>query len=366
MEIIAFYLPQYHPTEDNNKWWGTGFTEWTNVAKAQKLYPGHYQPHIPADLGFYDLRLAEVREQQSQMAKEAGVTGFCYYHYWFGNGKLELQLPFEEIISSGKPNFPICLCWANESWGKKMWDKDGSIIKKEVLIEQEYLGEEDNILHFNYLLKAFKDPRYMKIHDKLLFVIYKPLDFKNLRQFMSQWQGLALKHNLPGFYFVGYTCHIEKEYELLKNMGIDAVIACNILKPLSTSNNALYTKAKRFIKKRILGYPTVINYGKAINYFDSSYDQYSDVYPTLIPNWDHTPRSGSGGYLFENSTPCFFKKHAIQLIKNIHHKDLADQILFLKSWNEWGEGNYMEPDLKFGKGYVQALREAINETDVDM
>ena len=134
--VIAFYLPQYHPTPHNDEWWGKGFTEWTNVARAKKLFPGHYQPKIPADLGFYDLRLPEVREQQAQLAGEAGVDGFCYYEYWFGNGHEELERPFKEVVESGRPDFPFCLCWANESWKKKSWSKDGAIFDSKLLAEQ--------------------------------------------------------------------------------------------------------------------------------------------------------------------------------------------------------------------------------------
>lgn len=164
VKIIAYYLPQFHPCKQNNEWWGKGFTEWTNVAKAKPLFKGHYQPKIPSDLGFYDLRLPEVREEQVQLAREAGVYGFCYWHYWFGNGKRLLERPFEEVLESGKPDFPFCLGWANHSWYAKLWDKDTR--KDKLLIEQKYLGKEDYVAHFMYALKAFKDKRYIKDGDK--------------------------------------------------------------------------------------------------------------------------------------------------------------------------------------------------------
>ena len=146
-KILALYLPQFHPFPENDEWWGKGFTEWTNVGKAKKLYPGHYQPKVPSEFGYYDLRLPEVREAQVELAKEAGVTGFCYYHYWFEAGFEELERPFNEVVESGKPDFPFCLCWANESWYSKFWNKDGTAQKK-LLAEQKYLGHDDEEKHF--------------------------------------------------------------------------------------------------------------------------------------------------------------------------------------------------------------------------
>ena len=174
MKVIAFYLPQYHPTPHNNEWWGEGFTEWTNVAKAPKLFWGHYQPKVPADLGFYDLRIPEVREKQAELAKYAGVDGFCYYHYWFGNGRVELETPFNEVLKTGKPDFPFCLCWANETWSRKFWNKDGNVAQSTTLAEQTYPGMDDIISHFMNVLPAFKDPRYIKQDGMPVFMIYRP------------------------------------------------------------------------------------------------------------------------------------------------------------------------------------------------
>lgn len=168
--VIAFYLPQFHPTPDNDKWWGKGFTEWTNVGKAKPLFRGHYQPKVPADLGYYDLRLSQSRIEQADLAREAGIEGFCYYHYWFGAGKQELELPFNEVLRLKEPNFPFCLCWANESWHSKFWDNTGRSFSKKTLIEQQYLGHDDNIAHFERLLPAFKDGRYITVDGKILFL----------------------------------------------------------------------------------------------------------------------------------------------------------------------------------------------------
>lgn len=356
-KVIAFYLPQYHPTPNNDEWWGKGFTEWTNVAKAKKLYPGHYQPKVPADLGFYDLRLHDVREQQAQLAREAGVDGFCYYHYWFSEGHEELDLPFKQVVAQKKPDFPFCLCWANESWYSKFWNKDGSAQKK-LLAEQRYLGKKDNEAHFYSLLEAFKDPRYIKVEGKLLFMIYQPLQFERFTEFKNQWNELARKNCIPEFYFVGYTMY-SNWIDDIEKAGFDAVNHCRRL-----DYYFQHDKTLRFVSKFInfiklfIHIPFIVPYSKAIKKAIRPEDYKENVFPTMMPNWDHTPRSIDGGTVLHNSTPKLFKKHAIDILRTVKGKNDEHKIVFLKSWNEWGEGNYMEPDLKFGKGYIKALKEA--------
>lgn len=358
--VIAFYLPQFHPTPNNDKWWGKGFTEWTNVAKAKKLYPGHYQPKVPADLGFYDLRNSETREQQAELAKEAGVYGFCYYHYWFSEGHEELDAPFKSVVSSGNPNFPFCLCWANESWYSKFWNNDGSSEKK-LLAEQKYLGVTDNEAHFYSLLSAFKDQRYIKVDGKLLFMIYQPFGFKCFEQFKNQWNKLALQNGLPEFFFVAQVLHVN-DIEKAKEIGFDGVNHCHRLDNYFRETKGTQWVAKAInLAKRILKIPFVIPYKTAIKKSVFNTDFQEDVFPTMMPNWDHTPRSGVGGTVLHNSTPELFKKHAYRILETTKFKRPERKIVFLKSWNEWGEGNYMEPDLKYGKGFIRALRDALNE-----
>lgn len=358
-KIIALYLPQYHPTPDNDKWWGKGFTEWTNVAKAKKLYPGHYQPKIPTELGFYDLRMPEIREKQVELAKAAGIYGFCYYHYWFGNGKKELELPFEEVVKSGRPEFPFCLCWANETWHQKFWNKDGAVGGKKVLVEQTYPGQEDDINHFNYLLTAFKDSRYIKIDGKLVFLIYRPLENNRFIEFMNCWKDLAEKNNLPGFFFIAFSFDIEKEYSKLKEAGYDAVFSCSA-KRTSVKN---LSWIKNMILRYLFSIPARFDFRKLYPHLIGKLEEQDDVFPLLIPNWDHTPRSGRNGYLFTHTDPEIFKKHVKYVFEKIRNKPQDRQICFLKSWNEWGEGNYMEPDIKYGRGYIEALSEAIKSDE---
>lgn len=358
--IIALYLPQYHPTEDNNEWWGEGFTEWTNVAKAKKLFPGHYQPKVPADLGFYDLRLPQVRAKQAEMAKECGVSAFCYYHYWFGDGKQELELPFNEVVKCGEPDFPFCLCWANESWSKKFWNKDGSVAAgTKTLIEQKYLGAEDDALHFNSLLQAFKDKRYYRIKGKLVFMIYRPFAFDDVEGFIQRWNTMAENENLPHFFFIAFSSAVEKEYNALKDKGFDAVFSCRFAE--TPFNTTWFSKALRKLVSSVFRVPRMYRYSRLIKHSLGEYEKKNDVYPMIIPNWDHTPRSGVNGYLHVGTNPDLFEKHVEYVLNHIKEKPEDDKICILKSWNEWGEGNYMEPDLKFGRGYMEALKKAKNK-----
>lgn len=352
-KIIAYYLPQYHPTVNNNKWWGEGFTEWTNVAKAKPLFRNHYQPKIPSDLGFYDLRLPEIRERQSQLAKEAGIFGFCYYHYWFGNAKQELELPFNEVVKLGNPDFPFCLCWANETWSRKFWNKDGNVIGSETLIEQQYLGEQDDILHFNSLLTAFRDKRYIRIDGRLVFVVYRPLAFKEIERFIKLWNKLANENGLNGFYFIAYTLNADEDYSTLKTLGFDAINSCRLNRNIKRS----VVWALRKAISLIFHTPRRISYKKIIPTLVTDFEKKDDVFPTMLPNWDHTPRSGINGDLFTNSNPELFSQHAENVLSHLNFKAENRKYCFLKSWNEWGEGNYMEPDLKFGKKYIEVLGE---------
>lgn len=356
-KVIAFYLPQYHPTPNNDKWWGKGFTEWTNVAKAKKLYPGHYQPKVPADLGFYDLRMSDVRCEQASLAKEAGITGFCYYHYWFSNGNEELDLPFKEVVENKSPDFPFCLCWANESWYSKFWNKDGSSDKK-LLAEQLYLGEHDNELHFKSLLSAFQDDRYIKIDGKNVFLIYQPLAFKDFQKFKDQWNALAKQNNIPEFYFIGQVLHTNQISKVL-DLGFDGVNHCHRLDNYYRDNNKVLTARIFQLIKKVCKIPFIISYKKAISKAVFPEDFQENVFATMMPNWDHTPRSGSGGSVLHNSTPELFEQHAKDILNTAANKSDHHKIVFLKSWNEWGEGNYMEPDLRFGHGYIKALKNTL-------
>lgn len=356
-KIIAFYLPQFHPTPDNDKWWGKGYTEWTNVAKAKPLFKGHYQPHIPADLGFYDLRIPEIREQQAELAREAGIDGFCYWSYWFGDGKEELEMPFNEVLNNGKPDFPFMLCWANESWHSKFWNKDGSV-DKITLIEQQYLGDEDYIKYFYHRLHAFKDSRYIKAENKPVFMIYD-WDIPEIDEFIKKWNELARKEGFDGIYFIA---HLKSDISperisAIFKKGFNAINTVRIWTSEFKNPTSLSSIFKKF-KRKYLGLPHVREYKDCINDLFEKEDEKDTIYPTLVPNWDHSPRSGASGVIFHHATPELFEEHCIHVLKGVSKKP-DPNFVFIRAWNEWGEGNHMEPDLKYGKGYINALHNTI-------
>lgn len=356
---IAFYLPQYHPIPENDEWWGKGFTEWTNTAKAKPMFEGHYQPHLPADLGFYDLRIPEVRKAQADMAKQYGLEGFCYYHYWFG-GKQLLERPFIEVLHSGEPDFGFCLCWANETWSG-VWHGE----PKRVLIEQTYPGAEDYQAHFDYLLPAFQDKRYITVDGKPVFIIYRPLNIPDVNKTLDLWRSMASKAGLKGLHLVGVGK--SKEDWDPKDYGFDASINPKI-PPLRDDWVSWSTPLKKIVhyhhrKKQL---PTIYSYEEVMPTMLRKAPPNVEDYPCVIPNWDNTPRSGSRGLVLHGSTPELFRKHlkeGIELTKNLPEKS---RFLFIKSWNEWAEGNHLEPDIKYGHEYLKVFYEELkssNNTD---
>lgn len=355
--FIAFYLPQFHPIPENDKWWGPGFTEWVNVAQAKPLFRGHEQPHIPADLGFYDLRLPETREKQVELAREAGLSAFCYWHYWFGDGKQLLERPFKEVLESGKPDFPFCLAWGNHTWSKKQWEPKNPE-KDVVLIEQTYPGIEDYKNHFYSLLPAFKDKRYFKVNGKLFFLIYNTDNIEQISLFIKTWRTLAKENGLIDFYFVAEDSDCRKEKQIME-MGFDALSDNNLLN--IHHHLSFVKKVWLHICRNYLHRPTVFKYKDAIKYMVTENARRRNVIPNISPNWDHSPRSAYKGMILTDCNPHYFQEVAEKAIDAVRNKPKDEQIVIVKSWNEWGEGNYMEPDLKYGHGYIEALRSAINK-----
>ena len=367
--VIAFYLPQYHPIPENDEWWGKGFTEWTNVGKAKPLFRGHYQPRVPADLGYYDLRLPIIREQQAEMAREAGVEGFMYWHYWFGNGRTLLSEIFDDVLKSGKPDFPFCLGWANHSWTRRTWNSDAAYHKDMDLLIQEYPGEKDIIAHFNAVLPAFKDRRYITVDGKPLFLIWAPFDMPDIKSFFNIWNSMAKENGLiNGIHFVGIGAGWRDNFPKVFDLGCDAVSPSNYWGAELSIDNFKYVKLFKGLLRKF--FPRVAplkkyRYSDIIKYFYTAFDEREDVYPQIVPNYDRTPRAGRRADIYYGSTPELFKKHVQDAVRIVSKKSDEHKIIFLKSWNEWAEGNYMEPDLKFGHGYLDALREVIVDGEVD-
>jgi hypothetical protein len=367
--LIAFYLPQYHPIPENDQWWGKGFTEWTNVAKATPMFWGHYQPRVPADLGFYDLRVPEVRIAQAGMAQEYGIEGFCYWHYWFA-GKRLLERPFAEVLKSGKPNFPFCLAWANQSW-TGIWHGTPD----RILIKQTYPGVQDYKTHFYELLDSFADQRYIKIGGNPVFVVYNPKELPEPKVFTDIWRELAIKSGLGGLYFIG---NVADPLWVPEENGFDASVIDSltiIRRKISTLYNGYKTYTKLVLKKILnrslkslpfkrFHRPTIYSYQDAIKILFSHPRTNFEEFPCVIPNWDNTPRSGKNGLIFHNASPELFRAHLKEAIARVGHKGKERRIIFIKSWNEWAEGNYLEPDLKFGRAYLDVIKDEnlINKT----
>lgn len=353
--VIAFYLPQYHPIPENDEWWGKGFTEWTNVGKAKSLFKGHYQPRVPADLGYYDLRVEETRKAQADMAREYGVEGFIYWHYWFGNGKRLIERPFNEVLASGEPDFPFCLAWANETWKGFAH----GITNRNILIEQLYPGVDDYTAHFYKVLPAFKDNRYITIDGNPLFMIYKPLDEPEVKVFMDTWRKLALENGLKGIYFVGHCIDSKFKIKDVLDNGFDAANS-NRQFNYTFNHRTIGQKVYSRLNKMFRGVPFAYPYKTVSKYFlTPEEDKIENVFPSIIPGWDHTPRSGREGLVLTNSTPTYFENHVKEAVEIVKNKEQEHKVIFLKSWNEWAEGNYMEPDLKWGLKYLEAFKRQI-------
>jgi hypothetical protein len=332
LKAIAFYLPQYHPIPENDKWWGKGFTEWTNVAKAKPLFSGHYQPHIPADLGFYDLRLPEARQAQADLARMYGIGGFCYYHYWF-NGSRLLERPFNEVLKSGTPDFPFCLCWANETWSRRWLGEERDILKK-----QDYSAEDD-LNHIHSLLPAFADDRYIQIKGRPLFLVYRPLDLPEPMKTVATFKNECIKSGLPEPYLMGVDSHRPgfdfQEIGFDGSLGFEPKLGAL---PDYLNDNSSLSKLKRNLKLGIASNKwKVYDHAKARQLMIGQKRDVPDSYPCIFVSWDNTPRRGKNAIILVNSTPE----------------------LFINAWNEWAEGNYLEPDLRNGTKYLEAVKRVI-------
>jgi hypothetical protein len=355
--VIAIHLPQFYPFKENDEWWGKGFTEWTNVANSQPRFRGHYQPHIPKDLGFYDLRLPESRLAQESMAKEYGIYGFCYYHYWF-NGHLIMEKPVEAKLQNQNEDLPFMLCWANEDWNRN-WA--GHFNK--TLIKQDYSLDDDE-KHFNYLLKFFKDPRYIRVDNKPVFCIYRPALFPDFDKTIALWQRLALKEG-----FQLYICKFEAGREWGSKFMPKSADAAVEFQPINkegwdrkyTLLNKITNKIfnRQIINRNIFSYKDYVDFQLSKPIFNK-YKRY----PSVCPSWDNSSRRKKQPFAcFVGATPDLFKKWFEHVYNNFVPFSEEENFIFINAWNEWAEGCHLEPDLKYGTGFLEAIKSVVEKVD---
>jgi hypothetical protein len=329
--LVAFYLPQFHPIPENDEWWGKGFTEWTNVCKAEPMFPGHYQPHLPANLGFYDLRVPEARQAQADLAANYGIEAFCYWHFWF-NGRRLLERPFNEVLASGQPDFPFCLAWANESWSRRWLGEE-----KQVLLKQTYSAADD-AQHARWLVQAFRDRRYFRVDGRPLFLVYRPKDVPDPRATTTAIRDECARAGLPNPLLVGIESHVLIDF---RPLGFDANLEFEpffgaLRGPLQAGTKTYdYAAARKQMKQARPGH---------------------DAYPCLMVSWDNTPRRGEHGIVMTSATPESFEEGLHAIVAAVQAKPPEHRLVFLNAWNEWAEGNHLEPDLKHGLRYLEAVR----------
>lgn len=357
IKALAIYLPQFHPIKENDKWWGKGFTEWTNVVKGKSLLRGHYQPHIPKDLGFYDLRLPETRIAQAELASNHDIYGFCYYHYWF-NGHRLLETPFQEVINSKSPSLPFCLCWANENWSRN-WDGRN----KNMLLEQKY-NEQDDLEHVRYLCKNyFSDERYIKVNGKPMFVFYRPSLFPDMKKTVAIWRNEAKKFGFEDLY-LGFFWSFESEKKP-SDYGLDFAVQfppneirikrkISFVEKLLSKINLNFTYRQKYL---IYDYKTLVDYFKKYN-FNKDYT----FFPGITPMWDNFVRRRSGGgRIFLNSTPELYKSWLEHICTTWNPQNEEENFLFINAWNEWAEGNHLEPCEKWDKSYLEETKKVLEK-----
>ncbi len=365
-KVIAFYLPQYHQIPENDKWWGEGFTEWVNVKKAKPLFIDHYQPKVPLNENYYDLSNVNVMKWQAKIAKEHELYGFCFYHYWFYEKPL-MEKPILNYLRCHDIDFPYCICWANESWTNAWAQSDNKVI-----MEQRYGDKEEWKRHFEFLLPFFKDDRYIKDENSILFVIYRPYLSDCIIEMFDYWKQLAIENGFSGIkiasqrfedpdkykdifdymdYHIEYQpdydrCHVRKEkkgFSLVKSQVHNFLLnRLNIDVSLHKKKGGPEVFDYDDMWKKIIETPPISDRAIAGGFVD----------------WDNTPRHGRRGSCFKGGTPEKFEFYLRKQIEHMH-KDYHNSYLFLFAWNEWGEGGYMEPDEKNGYAYLKALKKIL-------
>lgn len=348
VKVVAIHLPQFHPFPENDEWWGKGFTEWSNVTKAKPLFKNHIQPKLSTDMGYYDLRLSNTHDEQAQLAKSYGIDAFCYYHYWFSGKKLMHRAIDAKLKSENK--LPFMFCWANETWSRRWLGEE-----KEVLIKQEY-SEEDHENHAKYLVSIFKDNRYYKINKRPFFLIYRPNDISNIEYFFDCLNIECQKENIEKPFLVASNSHgvekkelfdarlnFEPQLGLLKNAFLDGFIWKRLFNNffkfgVFSGRYKLYdyNEVKDIMMNRILDTNTI---------------------PCVFVGWDNTPRRNKNGIVILNQNVEKFKDSLIDAKSKALSCKLNEQIVFINAWNEWAEGNFLEPSIANKNDYLKVVKE---------
>jgi len=355
LKALAFFLPQYHPIPENDEWWGKGFTEWTNVAKASPRFESHYQPHLPADLGYYDLRVPETRAHQAVLAREAGIHGFCYYHYWF-DGKRLLERPVNDILASGSPDFPFSLCWANEPWSRN-WDGRN----QDVLVDQTY-SEKDHLRHIRFLAEVFSDKRYITIDNRPVFLIYRQAHIPEVSRMLDLWRTeiSRLGGEDPYFCCIG-TQVVDLSTADPMALGFDATVEFapdwhhrGLPRQPSKLEKLFHRGDHPYAKDRVTEYADLRD-----NMLQKSWPSHA-WHRCVCPSWDNSARRQSGANIFDGSTPKAYEEWLQVVAKQTHDRyEQSRGLLFINAWNEWAEGNHLEPDQRHGHAYLDATRRVL-------
>ncbi len=348
VKLIAYYLPQFHRFEENDLWWGKGFTEWTNVTKAVPRFAGHYQPKLSGDLGYYDLKNVEVMREQAALAKKFGLSGFCFHFYWFG-GKRLMETPVLNYLAAQDIDFNYSLCWANENWSRR-WDG----AEHEMLIGQKH-SPEDDIAFIEYVAKYFADKRYTRIDDKPVLTIYRPDILPDAKATVKRWRAAVKRLGFPGIYLIATNSFGFTDY---KKYGFDAL---SEFPPHAVEAEAINDKVAKYDNRHaggIFAYKSLVNWQRNRKNIPEGI-----VFPGVMPAWDNVARRPLAGHVFHNSTPEAYREWLMAAINRVRKTNPADQrIVMINAWNEWAEGAFLEPDRLNGHAYLWATSSAVEDS----